>query len=127
MREQATITLRTPLRAPEGFVSRIVLREPTFDEYLSLGDPYAIAFSAGGTPFEVESPDVIRRYIELCLVEPKDPATLKQAGAFVAREVKNKLLGFFQDDVSTAPDSENSPTTSLSPNSEATASTPSGS
>ncbi len=127
MREQQIIELQRPLRAPEGLVPRIVLREPTFDEYLSLGDPYSIAFSAGGTPFEVESPEVIRRYIELCLVEPKNPAILKQAGAFVAREVKNRLLGFFQPDASTDPDSANSPTTSPLPNSEATASIPSGS
>ena len=104
---------------------RIVLREPTFDEYLAVGDPYSIAFTALGTPFEVESPEVVRRYIEMCLVEPQDPAILKQAGAFVAREVKNKLLGFFQPDVEMESDSANLETISPSPASEATPSTPS--
>lgn len=96
MRERAIIELATPLRSPEGDVKRIVLREPTFDEYLSYGDPYSIAYTAEGVPFGVENMEVIKRYIGACLVEPKDPATLLQAGALVARDVKEKLLGFFQ-------------------------------
>ncbi|QDM27001.1 hypothetical protein FNL56_13425 [Tardiphaga sp. vice304] len=122
MRETVTILLKTPLKAPEGPVSRIVLREPTFDEYLSIGDPYSIAYSDGGTPFAVENLENIQRYIAHCVVEPKDPATLKQASAATAREVKKALLGFFQPDEESEV-SATSPTTSPSAESEATAST----
>jgi len=55
-----------------------------------------LASTEGGALFSVENAEVIKRYINLCLVEPKDPATLLQAGAAVAREVKNRMLGFFQ-------------------------------
>lgn len=122
MREKEIINLKTPLEAPEGKVSRIVLREPTFEEYLSYGDPYTIASTDAGSLFSVENAEVIRRYINLCLVEPKDPAILLQAGASVAREVKNRVLGFFQpveaDEVSTT-----SGTNSPLPGSDQTAST----
>jgi hypothetical protein len=127
MREKVVIPLREPLRSPHGTVNEIVLREPTFDEYLSFGDPYSIAYTDSGTPFGVENVEVIKHYIGVCLVEPKDPALLQQAGAAVAREVKNKLLGFFQDAAPTVPASATSPTTSPSGDSEVTASTTSDS
>lgn len=127
MREKVIIPLREPLRSPHGPVNEIVLREPTFDEYLSFGDPYTVALSESGTPFSVENVEAIKNYISLCLVEPKDPALLQQAGAAVAREVKNKLLGFFDLAAPTAPDSGTSPTTSPSGDSAATASTTSDS
>lgn len=96
MPEIETIKLKKPLESPHGKVFQIVLREPTYTEYLEHGDPYTIASTEGGALFSVENPEVIKRYINLCLLEPKDPATLLQAGAAVAREVKNRMLGFFQ-------------------------------
>lgn len=127
MREKKIIPLRKPLLAPEGPVNQIVLREPTFDEYLSYGDPFSIAFTESGIPFSVENAEVIKRYIGLCLVEPKDPATLVQASAVVARDVKNALLGFFRPDDSTSEASETSGTSSPSSGMDQTASTKSGS
>ena len=61
MRERKTIKLRRPLLSPEGPVSQIVIREPTFDEYLSFGDPYSIAYTDSGTPFGVENVENIKR------------------------------------------------------------------
>jgi hypothetical protein len=98
MSEQAIINLKKPLVSPEGPVSRIVLREPTFNEYLTHGDPYTIAASAGGNPFMVENADVIAQYIKVCLVEPKDPAILEQGKARLAKEVKEAVLAFFRPD-----------------------------
>lgn len=97
MREQITIPLRKPLKTPEGEVKAIIIREPSFDEYMAFGDPYTVAGSADGTPFAVENADVIKQYFAVCLVQPKDPALLSQAGAVVARTVVRKLLSFFQD------------------------------
>lgn len=101
MSETKTIALRKPLQSPEGPVSRIVLREPTFNEYLIHGDPYTVAASAGGNPFMVENPDVIAAYIKVCLVEPKDPAILHQGKAWLAKEVKEAVLAFFRPDAET--------------------------
>ena len=98
MGETVTVNLKTPLISPEGEVKRIVIREPTFEEYLTEGDPYTIAASQGGIPFMVENADVIKRYMTICLVEPKDPAILLQCKARVAKEIKEKFLSFFRPD-----------------------------
>lgn len=127
MREKVVIQLKKPLRSPQGDVHQIVLREPTFDEYLSHGDPYEVAYTSDNVRFAVEQTEVIKRYIGVCLVEPKDPATLAQGGAWLAREVKEALLGFFRRDNQESPDegeaSGTSQTTSPSPGSGQTAST----
>lgn len=124
MRETIVIPLSKPLRAHGGeSIKQIVLREPTFDEYLDVGDPYTFAASNEGTPFAVENADVIKRYIELCLVEPKDSLLLKQAGARVAREVKEKLLAFFRPGATADEASVTSETNSPSAASGETAST----
>jgi hypothetical protein len=105
MREQVEIPLhpKKPIKGPnDTLYTKIILREPTFDEFLVHGDPATVAQAAGGTPFLVDNEEVIRAYIALCIVEPPDPQLLKQCGARVAREVKQKLLDFFQPDVWTA-------------------------
>lgn len=115
MRETVTIPLSKPLRAPNNeMIKQVILREPTFDEYLAYGDPFTVAQSSGGTPFVVENEEIIRRYIALCLVEPKDPALLEQGNARLGRALKQGLLNFFQPDVPEAAASEKSPTNSPS-------------
>ncbi|HWL06725.1 MAG TPA: hypothetical protein VNQ99_17615 [Xanthobacteraceae bacterium] len=114
MRDQVTIQLKKPLSSPAGPVNRIVMREPTFDEYLQIGDPQTVAMSAEGTPFVVENTEVIKQYFAVCLVEPKEVEVLSQASAYVAREVKQKFLGFFQPDTTEEEASETSPTSSSS-------------
>jgi len=118
VRETVTIKLAKPLVTHNGPLSRIVLREPTFDEFLSFGDPYTVAGSAEGAPFIIENVEVIKQYLTVCLVEPKDPALLSQAGARVAREVKQALLGFFQPAGEAGEDSATSETNSSSAGSE---------
>jgi hypothetical protein len=124
MRETIVIPLSKPLRAHGGeSITRIVLREPTFDEYNSIGDPWMIAASKDGAPFVVENVEVIKQYINRCVVEPKDTLLLNQASARVAKQVKEKLLTFFQPDASTEQVSETLPTNSPSDASGETAST----
>lgn len=123
MGETVTIKLKQPLEAPDGFVHEVVLREPTFDEYLVHGDPFTVARSAGGTPFVVESPDVIKAYINLCLVAPKDPQILRQGKARLAKQMKEALMGFFHPDSQEDAAPETSPTSSPSAVSGETAST----
>jgi hypothetical protein len=114
MRRTISIPLDAPLTTHDGPLKQIVLREPTFDEYLELGDPYTVAAGASGVPFAVENVDVIKKYIAFCLVEPKNPALLSQAGANVARALKETLLSFFQHGGAAAEASATSPTTSPS-------------
>jgi hypothetical protein len=111
MRENVSIPLKTPIKGPNGAMFKaIVLREPTFDEVVAREDPYTVAVSPGGIPFVVENSDVIRGYIDLCLVEPPDPALLKQADLHAARKVRQAILGFFQPDDAEPAASENSRT-----------------
>jgi hypothetical protein len=106
MGQKVTITLNTPIKGPNGVTfSAIVLREPTFDEVIAREDPYTVAVSPAGIPFLVENNDVIRAYIDLCLVEPSDPALLKQADLHAARKVRQAILSFFQPDDGKAADS----------------------
>lgn len=97
MREQITIKLAKPLTVHGGVkLSQIVLQEPLYEEYMTIGDPYLVAESPGGTRFVHENMENIRAFLTVCLVEPKDPALLAQASARVAKQVKEALLGFFQ-------------------------------
>ncbi|MDA9521628.1 hypothetical protein XI06_15065 [Bradyrhizobium sp. CCBAU 11434] len=105
MGETITIPLKKPLIAPEGPVNQVVLREPTFDEFLVHGDPYTVARSVGGVPFAAENPEVIAQYMKLCLVEPKDPQVLRQGKARLAKEMKEALLSFFHPDAAASEDS----------------------
>lgn len=100
MREQKTIRLAKPLTTHEGPISEIVIREPSFDEYLTFGDPWTVAATGSDerTAFAVENIEVIKQYLQVCLVKPQDPALLSQAGARVAKDVKEALLGFFRPD-----------------------------
>lgn len=99
MANTVTIALKTPIKGPNGVsITEVILREPTFDDVMVLGDPYMIAVTQSKVPFQVENTEVIRSYLELCLEQPKDPALLKQIGAAKAIEIKDKLLAFFQPD-----------------------------
>ena len=124
--EKVTIDLQNGkvLKGPNGETfTKVIVREPTFDEYLIHGDPYTVAQAQGGTPFAVENEDNIRAYINLCLVEPKDPQILKQGNALLARQVKNAILSFFRPDEPAGEVSATSPTNSPSEASGAEAST----
>lgn len=91
----------------QGTVTAIVIREPCFDDYIELGEPYSIGESDGARPqdgdgdgkvrFAVERPDVIKAYIQRCLVRPADPNLLSQSSARVGRKVRQAVLGFFRD------------------------------
>lgn len=99
MSDTVTIVLKKPIKGPNGLVvANVILREPTFDDVMELGDPYMIAVTQSKVPFQVENTEVIKAYLTLCLVEPKDPALLKQINARTAIEIKDKLLAFFQPD-----------------------------
>ena len=116
------IKLAKPILDHDGPVHFVELREPTFDEYLAIGDPYEVAKSPEGALFSVQNADVIRSYVEACLVKPSTPDLLSGAGLPTARKVRDAVLGFFRDGGEAADEaSQTSPTSSSS---EASGSTP---
>ena len=104
-------TVRIPLPEPIAEHGKththIILREPTYDEYVSCGgEPYTIGQSEDGILFTVEKPEVIWAYASACVVEPGQ-IVLEDLDWRVAREVRKAILGFFQGPAAAA---ERSPT-----------------
>lgn len=111
-------TTRIPLPVPvteHGKThTHIVMREPTYDEYVSCGgEPYTVGQSEEGILFSVEKTDVIWAYASACIVEPGQ-LVLEQLDWRVAREVRKAILGFFQAPAAVDEPSPTSPTTSSS-------------
>ncbi|WP_158810232.1 hypothetical protein [Beijerinckia sp. L45] len=97
-----------------GVCTEIVLREPTYDEYLDLGEIVTYGKAPDGTIFPVENSEVLRSYIARCIVEPKDPLALTQGGVKLGRAVKGAVEGFFRDEPSVTEPLPISQTTSSS-------------
>jgi hypothetical protein len=87
-----------PIVAPDGSIfKQIVVREPSFDEYLRLGDPYTIGFSPGsGIPFVVEDKEAMLAYCRLLVTEPANPMLVELGGFQAARRIKDTVKSFFQ-------------------------------
>ena len=112
-------TVRIPLPEPiDGHgepIREIVLREPTYDEYVSCGgEPYSIGQSEEGVLFEIEKNEVIWAYAEACILKPGDKLLLSDLDWRVAREVRKAILRFFQVPAAAKEPSPTSPTTSSS-------------
>ena len=115
MPKTVSITLVTPLAGHTGVVTAIVLREPTYDDYVSCGgEPYSVGQSEEGALFTIEKPEVIWAYAEACIQAPADKLLLGQASWRDAREVRKAILGFFQAPAGASEPSPTSPTTSSS-------------
>lgn len=117
MSQTVRIPLPEPVPSHKGPVTEVVLRQPTYDEYISCGgEPYSIGESEDGALFTIEKPDVIWAYAQACMVSP-DPLLLSQLGPgnwTVAREVRKAIMGFFRAPVAASAPSETSPTISSS-------------
>jgi hypothetical protein len=119
MKRTITIQLKTPLKAPQGDVNEIVLREPNVIQCIRLGDPFVVGTSRDGSQLVVENPEVIESYLNNCLVEPRDPAILLQGGVEVARQIKDAIFSFFLQGNEGGAASETLPTSSRSEDSAA--------
>jgi len=121
-----TIPLDKPLTGHGGEVfRRVVVREPTFNEYLEYGDPFMVAQAPqSGIPFLLEDKPAIAAYVRLLVTEPDDPLLLEQGGMRLAQKVREAVLSFFQAGAGADGASGTSPRSSSS--SSAPGSTPSG-
>lgn len=98
MSRRVTVKLTTPISVDGKPVAEIILKEPGFDLYLQLGDPYTTARSREGTLFMVPRDEIIRDYVEKCLVSPDNPHDLMQiSGLADAMKIRSAVLGFFSD------------------------------
>jgi hypothetical protein len=108
------ITLTKPLVGHGGPVTRVVVREPTYAEYLQYGDPFVVALSQESkTPFMVEDNVAFASYMTLLVVEP-DALVVQQGGLDLARQVRGAVRSFFRDGAEEGEASEMSPTSSRS-------------
>ena len=114
MAKEVRIPVAGGLLTHGGVVHEVVLREPSYDAYLELGEIVTYGRSPDGTIFPVENGEILRSYIAKCLVQPKDHLALGQGGVKLARAVKGAVLGFFRDEPSAPAPSPTSPTTSSS-------------
>lgn len=103
-----------PLVGHEGLISEVELSEPSYDLYQELGEPRQFFFGPNDVPVPIEDKDVIRQYIERCLVRPTDPAILAQGGIRLGRALKTAMLGFFRFGDEADEASTTSPTSSSS-------------
>jgi hypothetical protein len=78
-------------------IDKIVIREPSFDEYLEHGDPYTVAQAPGsGIPFMLEDKAAIKEYVRILVTHPADKLLLEQGGMALAQAIKEKVLDFFR-------------------------------
>ncbi|MGU3665805.1 hypothetical protein ACLBX9_16625 [Methylobacterium sp. A49B] len=111
MSKTVRIPLPEPLPGHKGPITEVVIRRPTFSDYLDCGgEPYSIGQSEEGALFSIEKPETIKAYINALVVEP-DTLLLEQSDFLVAREVRKAILGFFQAAAEDSAASPSSPTT----------------
>lgn len=90
------ITLEKPIVGHGTTITKVVVREPTFDEYMRLGDPFVVAQSQESKiPFVVEDKATLAEYCRLLVVEPSDQLLLKQGGLKLAQQIARTVRGFF--------------------------------
>lgn len=93
-----TIKLDKPIMRPgkekAEEVHEINLREPVFDDIMTLGEPSAFARDAAGMIYTAEKDETIRAYIERLVVD-LDTTLLKQLNARDTFKLRDAIHGFF--------------------------------
>ncbi len=108
------IPLDRPITGHGGAVTKAILREPTYDEYMRLGDPFLVGIAPGSNiPFIVEDTAVLAAYCDLLLVEP-DALIVKAGGMELAKKIRAAVRSFFRDGDEAGGASPTSPTNSPS-------------
>lgn len=95
MGKTVRIPLDKPLKGHHGSIDHVIVREPSYDEYLLHGDPYVYLPLKEGGWFRSDSTEVLAAYVGILVVEPKDKLLLSQGGFELARSIKDAVLSFF--------------------------------
>jgi hypothetical protein len=102
-----SIPLENPLKGHGGVsIDAVIVREPTYNEFMQHGDPFIWVPLESGGAFASETPDVLAAYAAILVTEPKDKLLLEQGGFELARKIRSTIMGFF---LPVAADKEGSP------------------
>ena len=109
----AEVTLSEPITTHDGPCSKVVLRSPKYGDVFALGEPQAYAVDPNsGLLFTSNRDDVIRQYVQRCVIEPKNPDLLEQCNLADSLAIREAILGFFE--AARAERSTNTPTSQSS-------------
>lgn len=95
MGKTVSIPVSPPLKGHHGQIDHVIVREPTFDEFLQYGDPFVYLPLSEGTLFRSDNTEVLAAYADVLVEEPKDKLLLRQGGLKLAREIRYAVLSFF--------------------------------
>jgi hypothetical protein len=101
MPKKVTIKLDKPITGHGGPITEIVVREPTYAEYVQHGDALIFVPLPTGGFFPSENLEVISAYMKICVVGP-DEIILSQGGMDLARRIKDAVISFFLPDFAEA-------------------------
>jgi hypothetical protein len=86
----------------------VTVREPRFEDLMTLGEPYEVQKTSNNVPIVIENTAIVADYVERCVVKPGIECMVV-LGIKDARAVRGAVLGFF---LSGAPQEDPSSTTS---------------
>jgi hypothetical protein len=100
-RPATTVKLTDPIPFAGGTISQVELKEPKGMQLLEIGEPRTPVMSSGGTLYWVENPEIIGRYLEVCVAAPGEAGKAIFGQALFsllsfqdAREVKQTFVSF---------------------------------
>lgn len=94
MARKISVLVDKPFMGHNGQVREVIVREPTFEEYLKFGDPVVWVPLPEGGMFPTENTEVINAYVKICIVDP-DYLICLAGGMDLARKLKGAILDFF--------------------------------
>ncbi len=66
MADTVTIPLKKPIQGPNGVtIPNVVIREPTFNDVIELGDPYVLALTQEHGLLRTENQPAVKAYLQL--------------------------------------------------------------
>jgi hypothetical protein len=94
-----TVKLSKPIEAMAGKrpTAEVELREPNGGLYVKLGEPRMLVFNASGSGYWVEQPDVVKAYLEACIVHDLGGDLVNFMTLEDAMSTKEALFSFFSD------------------------------
>lgn len=92
-----TIVLTKPIDLHGKREVEIKLREPSGADYIRIGEPRVLVYSATGSGYWVEQPDAIAAYCERCIEHDLGGDLIKILTLEDAMAVKEGVLSFFSD------------------------------
>ena len=96
MPKTVTIEVEEGITGHRGVSHKIVLREPTYDDFMDLGDAVSPVPAGNGLVYMMPNHDKIRAYAERLMIEPTDQLSILNLPMKYAREVTDAVANFFR-------------------------------